>query len=188
VATHRIEAKPVLGTAVLWVILAAPSLAIGTLTVIYDSAETYPLAPYLEVFDEGIDQGRTPQASAVQQRLPALGAADLDRLLPIQSPGLTAGRVEPRTVQRPFARPFFLIGSDSLSREWLATHRDRLAEIGAVGMLVEAQTLDDLRAVAEIAGGLPILPASGNDIAEALDLSHYPVLITKMGEHGSFVQ
>ena len=110
-----------------------------------------------------------------------MGAADPERILPIRSPGLTPGKVEPQDIKRPFARPFFLIGSDGLSREWFGTHRDRLAEIGAVGMLIEAETLDDLRAVAAIAEGLPILPASASDIAEALGLSHYPVLITKDG-------
>ena len=110
-----------------------------------------------------------------------MGAAELERLLPIRSPGLTPGRVARLDSKRPFARPFFLIGSDGLSREWFATHRDRLAEIGAVGMLVEAETLDDLHAIAAIADGLPILPASASDIAEALGLSHYPVLITKDG-------
>ena len=67
-------------------------------------------------------------------------------------------------------------------QEWLRAYRTRLAEIGAVGMLVEAETLDDLRAIAAIAEGLPILPASASDVAEALGLSHYPVLITKDGQ------
>ncbi len=48
-------------------------------------------------------------------------------------------------------------------------------------MLVEAKTADDLRAIAGLAEGLPILPASASDIAQALGLSHYPVLITKDG-------
>ena len=177
-ATRRIRVTPVLYTAVLLSALAIPALASGALTVIYDSGETYPLAPFLEVFDEEQVQEDAPQASPVQ---PSLGAADHGRILPIRSPGLTPGRVEPRDIKRPFARPFFLIGSDGFSREWFATHRDRLAEIGAVGMLVEAETLDDLRAIAAITDGLPILPASASDIAEALGLSHYPVLITKDG-------
>jgi integrating conjugative element protein (TIGR03765 family) len=165
-------------TAVLFSVLAMPALASGALTVIYDSGETYPLAPFLEVFDEKPVQKEWPEASPVP---PNLGAADPEQLLPIQSPGLTPGRVKPRDIKRPFARPFFLIGADGISQKWLATHRDRLAEIGAVGMLVEAETLDDLRAIAAIADGLPILPASANDIAAALGLSHYPVLITQDG-------
>ena len=177
-ATYRIRVRSVLSTAVLLSALTMPALAVGALTVIYDSGETYPLAPFLEVFDEEQVQEAGPQASPVQ---PTLGAADPERILPIRSPGLTPGKVEPQDIKRPFARPFFLIGSDGLSREWFGTHRDRLAGIGAVGMLIEAETLDDLRAVAAIAEGLPILPASASDIAEALGLSHYPVLITKDG-------
>jgi integrating conjugative element protein (TIGR03765 family) len=164
----------------LWIVLVtgfAPSLAAAELTVIYDSGDTRPLAPYLKVFEtQGPEPARTPSPKPS-----TLGAADLAQLLPIRSPGLTPGPVQRQAVSRPFTRPFFLIGSDPLSRDWLATHRDRLDEIGAVGMLVEAETVDDLGAVAELANGLPILPASASDIARALGLAHYPVLITKHG-------
>jgi len=164
----------------LWIMLFAvfaPALAAAELTVIYDSGDTRPLAPYLEVFEtQGTEPARTPSPEP-----PDLGVADLKRLLPIRSPGLTPGPVDRQAVSRPFTRPFFLIGSDPLSRDWLTTHRDRLAEIGAVGMLVQAETVDDLRAIAELADGLPILPASASDIARALGLSHYPVLVTKHG-------
>ncbi len=113
--------------------------------------------------------------------MPALGAADPKSWLPIRSPGLTPGWVQARKQDHPFTRPFFLIGSDPRSRQWLRTHRDRLEAIGAVGMLVQADTLDDLRSIAELAGGLSILPASGSDIAKALGISHYPVLISVHG-------
>ena len=172
------QAIPVLSTTVLLLSLGMHVSAGSALTVIHDSGETYPLAPFLEVFDEEPAQKDWPQASP---DIPDLGSADPKWILPIRSPGLMPGRVEPRDINRPFARPFFLIGADGLSREWFGTHRNRLAEIGAVGMLVEAETLDDLRAIAAIADGLPILPASASDIAEALGLSHYPVLITKDG-------
>ena len=151
-------------------------MASAALTVIYDNGNTRPLAPYLESIQAPVSS-EAPTLSDV----PPLGAADPEQWLPIRSPGLTPGRVERRAVHRPFARPFFLIGSDAFSRQWLATHRDRLAEIGAVGMLVQAETVDDLRAIAALAKGLPILPTSASDIAEALALSHYPVLITRDG-------
>lgn len=163
------------GRWLLFVVLAAPSLALAGLTVIYDSGNTRPLAPYMEVFDGNAHAAPPPPPA----RAPALGAADLEQLLPIRSPGLTPGLVPRRNMQRPFARPLFLVGSDPLSRKWLATHRDRLAEMSAVGMLVEARTVEDLRAIAALAGGLPILPASGADVAKALGLAHYPVLITR---------
>ena len=48
-------------------------------------------------------------------------------------------------------------------------------------MLVQAETTDDLRIVSELANGFPILPAPATDIAQALSLSHYPVLISSEG-------
>jgi len=154
--------------------LMVPVMAQAELTVIYDSGHTQPIAPFLEAFDAG---NASPQQSPVPTKLP-LGAADPQAWLPIQSPGLTPGPVQERSHDRPFARPFFLIGSDVRSRQWLQDHRARLKAIGAVGMLVQADTLDDLRTIAELADGLSILPASASDIAKALGLSHYPVLIS----------
>jgi integrating conjugative element protein (TIGR03765 family) len=146
------------------------------LIVICDSGDTRPLGPLLEVF--AADEPPVPRADPHR---PNLGAADLDRLLPIQSPGLTPGQVERRHLDIKFARPFFLIGTDPVSRQWLRAHRAELLRIGAVGMLVQVETVHDLRAIAALSGGLPILPASASDIAEALGLSHYPVLISNQG-------
>ena len=154
-----------------------PTLAGAALTVIYDSGDTWPIAPFLDAFES--KETTPPQRRAIQS--PQLGVADLESLLPLRSPGLTPGPVQPRSHDRPFLRPFFLIGSDALSRQWLQEHRDRLKEIGAVGMLVQADTLDDLRTIAGLAAGLSIQPASASDIAKALGISHYPILISSHG-------
>ena len=157
--------------------LLVPAMAQVELTVIYDSGNTQPIAPFLEVFESADER---PQQSPVPTK-PQLGAADPEAWLPVQSPGLTPGSVQTRSHDRPFARPFFLIGSDARSRRWLKDYRNRLKEIGAVGMLVQADTLDDLHAIARLADGLSILPASASDIAKALGISHYPVLISTHG-------
>ena len=154
-----------------------PALAGAALTVIYDSGDTQPMAPFLDAFESS--ETTAPQRPALQP--PQLGAADPASLLPIRSPGLTTGPVQPKTHDRPFTRPFFLIGSDNFSRQWLLEHRERLKEIGALGMLVQVDTMDDLQAIAELAAGLSVMPASASDIAKALGLSHYPVLITPHG-------
>ena len=144
------------------------------LTVIYDSGDTQRLAPYLEVFDSADPVLR--QSPTITP--PRLGAADPEAWLPIRSTGLTPGAVQPSAIHRPFSRPVFLIGADAQSRQWLQAYRERLKSIGAVGMLVEADTREDLRRVARLADGLAILPASATDIARALGIKHYPVLIT----------
>jgi integrating conjugative element protein (TIGR03765 family) len=159
-------------------IALAPVPAWSEVTVIYDSGSTRPLAPYLDI----VDRTETTINPPIEARnRPKLGAAEVQALLPIRSPGLSPGSVKARAHDRPFSRPFFLIGSDDRSRQWLVEYRDRLQEIGAVGMLVQAETQEDLRAIARLARGLPILPASAADIGAALGISHYPVLITPQG-------
>jgi len=170
-----LQPRFLLATLVLW-----SGFAVAELAVIYDSGATKPLAPYLEAFSE------LPAAAAVEaQPGDSLGAADLRRLLPIRTPALTPGRVTPRPLSLPngatLPRPLFLIGADPQSRQWLEMHRERLAEIHAVGMLVNAESVADLEAIAAIARGLPILPASATDIAETLGLNHIPVLISRRG-------
>ena len=164
------------GHSLLLTFLLMPLLAQAELTVIYDSGNTKPLAPFLEVIQDISEIDPPPPPPGKQ-----LGAADLDTLLPIESPGLSPGPIQPQAMKRPFSRPFFLIGSDAFSRQWLSQHRDRLLEIGAVGMLVQAETVTDLEAIAQLGQGLQIMPASGSDIAEALGIPHYPVLVTRDG-------
>jgi integrating conjugative element protein (TIGR03765 family) len=158
-------------------VLLFPTLVAAELVVVHDSGDTRPLAPLLETLGPNVPSG----GLRADASYPDLGAANIERLLPIRSPGLTPGKVAQRPIDQSFARPFFLIGADPVSRKWLATNRGELLRIGAVGMLVQAETVEDLRLVAELANGLPILPASATDIAEALGLSHYPVLISGKG-------
>jgi integrating conjugative element protein (TIGR03765 family) len=141
------------------------------LTVIFDNGWTRPLAEFLAPLAH-IKRERASESS------PNLGAADLEQLLPIRSPGLSPGKVKVRKHQVPFARPFFLIGSDSWSQGWLAEHRQRLLDIGAVGLLVDAASIEDLEAIASIADGLLITPAAGSDIASALGVMHYPFAVS----------
>lgn len=116
----------------LCLILAARAFA-NALTVIYDSGDTQPLAPFLEVFGETPESER-PEAPSV----PSLGAAELRQLLPIKSPQLTPGPVIRLKIARPFTAPMFLIGADPLSARWLLQNRARLKTLGAVGLIVGA--------------------------------------------------
>ena len=147
-----------------------------SLAVFYDSGDTQALAPFLDILDE-------PPANDIRAvpSAPALGAADIKHRLPIRSPGLTVGAVVPRAIKRPFTAPLFLIGADARSERWLIQHRARLAQLGAVGMLVEVPDEAALDRLTELARGLILLPASGSDLAKSLELTHYPVLITQEG-------
>lgn len=174
--------RPQIASVVLIGISLCASIAGAELTVIHDSGATRPLAPYLELFGETPRMGPPARTEKPTENL---GAADLSNLLPIRTPGLTPGPVTPRPLRLPnngtLSRPFFLIGADARSREWFSTHRDRLQAIGAVGMLVQADIEADLAAIAQIADGIPILPAPATDIARALGLEHIPALVSRHG-------
>ena len=149
------------------------SFAYGELTVIFDNGQARPLSDFLGPLDS-VQLDKVPSIIDEQQ----LGAADVSSLLPIRSPGLTPGKITPRKHSVPFAHSFFLIGSDTISKRWLIQNREALQRMGAVGLLVDASNIEDLNAIANLADGLPITPASGSDIGKALGIRHYPVGIS----------
>ena len=69
-----------------------PVSAWAGVTVIYDSGDTRPLAPYLEIIDR--TEPATNAAATGAPNRPKLGAADVQALLPIRSPGLSPGPVQ----------------------------------------------------------------------------------------------
>lgn len=167
------------------------SSALAELTVIYDNGQTQPLAPLLGPLladkTPASDPAKPPASNPSSKSM--VGPAALSNLLPVRSPGLAVGDSADSPLNAAVMtrlsqgnpRPFFLIGSDAWSLQWLATHRDTLKTLGAMGMLVQADTEADVRRVAEVAQGLSITLGSGSDLAAALGIQHYPVLITRDG-------
>lgn len=101
--------------------------------------------------------------------------------LPVHSTRLSPGAVSARTLSLPGFTPLFLVGQDPASLEWLAQHAQSLHDMGASGLAVEVADAQALRRIQAAAPGLDIWPVSGDDIAERLELQHYPVLITPTG-------
>ena len=174
---------------VLSLLLGVSANAFAELTLIYDNGQTRPLVPLLEPLMADDAPSSEPAESATLNPSSSYGPADLRNLLPVRSPGLTVGDIagsalRPEVLARLAQgnpRPFFLIGSDVMSLRWLASHRDVLEDLGAVGMLIQAETENDVRRVAEVAQGLSITLGSGSDLAAALGINRYPVLITPDG-------
>ena len=173
----------------LFLLLALPMSALAQLIVIYDSGQTRPIAPFLQAI-----QQMEPRPAPINTAHPSmasgqLGPAQISNLLPIRSPELSPGAILTKTgSQDAFkrlalgnARPFFLVGSDDLSHRWLKSRKAELLKLGAVGMLIQAETEAEVRRITELAQGLSITLGSATDIAKALGIVHYPVLITSRG-------
>ena len=145
--------------------------ACRALEVLYDSGQTRPLAPLLE--QAGL---LVRQAPAVQPPPPPSPPDPLR----VSTPALTPGP-QPRVPLGPargaLPRPLFLVGADPLSLAWLQKHRERLKEIGAVGLIIEAPDGDAVRRMRQAGAGLTMGVGSGADLAWLFSLQHYPVLI-----------
>lgn len=115
---------------------------------------------------------------------PAINSKPMSRpikdtdMLPVRSESLKPGKVAFREIKAFGITPFFLIGDDPLSRRWLAENRAKLFQLRASGMIVNIENPEALTELKKIAPELLLLPISGDDIAQRLGLSNYPVLIT----------
>lgn len=118
-------------------------------------------------------------ANAESSSLPA--STTLNWVLPVRSVRLSPGIVPPRALSLPSMTPLFLVGQDTTSLEWLSRHAQALQELGANGLAVEVDNVQALRRIQMTVPKLNIWPVSGDDIAERLELEHYPVLITSTG-------
>lgn len=125
----------------------------------------------------------THPAMATESTAPVerLDPRTLNWVLPIHSARLTPGDVPSRGLHLPGMVPLFLIGEDAASLAWLTQRAPALKRLGANGLAVEVADAAALQRIQAIAPGLAIWPVSGDDIAERLELEHYPVLITPTG-------
>ena len=141
------------------------------LTVIYASGTASPLSDFI----------KAPKL-AVPAGLPELNLPTKDdfaaKLFPVHTPELTPGDVNPQTTQLFLPQPFFMMGCDNRSQQWLSQYRERLIQIGAVGLVVEANSLAEFEAITTLAHGLRLSPVTASQLAKQLGISHYPVLVT----------
>lgn len=99
-------------------------------------------------------------------------------LFPVVSHRLHPGVVSSRPLSLPGMTPLFILGDDPLSARWLAERKSRLKSLNATGLVVNVASREQFDALQRQAGDLMMLPVSGDDLAQRLQLDAYPVLIT----------
>lgn len=99
-------------------------------------------------------------------------------MLPVRSMLLSPGEVPYRTLDVPGLPPLFLIGDDPRSITWLQQRYLTLRELNAMGLVVNIDSSAALNQLRQAAPGLTLSPVSADDLAQRLQLQHYPVLIT----------
>jgi integrating conjugative element protein (TIGR03765 family) len=148
-----------------------PGGAKAELTVIYDTGTASPISGFV----------KAPRL-AVPEGLPDINLQTGDgfaaHLFPVHTPELTPGDFNPQATQLLLPQPFFIIGCDARSRQWLGRYQGRLAQIGAVGLVVEADSLAEFQDLSSLANGLRLSPVQGSQLAKQLGISHYPALVS----------
>lgn len=154
-----------------WSIVAAP------LTIIHDSGDTLSIDNYKQNYQNESE----PKPKSKPKSFTDRGDQPIPEF-PIETPSMTPDIVDPLSISLPYLQvPLFIIGNDLLSKQWLSNRKQQLISVGAVGMLIEATSLEEVNAIKRLGEGLQIYPASGRDIAAQLGLKHYPVLISRNG-------
>ncbi|MCX8984258.1 integrating conjugative element protein [Citrobacter portucalensis] len=147
--------------------------AAAELTVIADLGGE-PTAPLYEAIQPDNAPSPLPMLS-----IP--GSFTAQDTLPVISPHLGPGPLVARSLSLPGFSPLFLIGADPLSVRWLEQHKKGLLALHATGLIVNVSTPAQLNSLHLQAPDLTMLPASGEDLAQRLQLTTYPVLITETG-------
>jgi integrating conjugative element protein (TIGR03765 family) len=99
-------------------------------------------------------------------------------MLPARSTLLTPGPVERRPLDASGLPAFFLIGDDPRSRAWLKQRLPTLIRLNAVGLVINVESKSALDSLRQAASGVTLTPVSADDLAQRLNLKHYPALIT----------
>lgn len=106
------------------------------------------------------------------------GVTSMDQQLPLTSSALKAGRPTLQ-VQEGQVVPLFVMGMDSVSLNWFSEAAQGLAEIGARGVVVQAERRSDWLTLQQQAKqlGIDLMLLSGASLAAGYDIDTYPIVI-----------
>lgn len=105
---------------------------------------------------------------------------------PVVSKSLSVGRVTPEEAQgikhQIAGKPMFIIGYDHVSIKWLKKNSRKLADKGAIGLVVNVDTQEQMNELQVIAGkGVLMQPTPGDRLAKHLKIKHYPFYMDNNG-------
>lgn len=126
---------------------------------------------------EGINRQPLPASPSAMQPIPQGESA----MLPVSTPELSPGPVTERLLQLPGIGALFLVGDDDVSTRWLRANAERLAQQNAAGLIVNVTSMDGVNRLRALVPGVPMVPASGSQLAGRLQIEHYPVFISASG-------
>ncbi|VEG92563.1 PFL_4695 family integrating conjugative element protein [Legionella spiritensis] len=91
----------------------------------------------------------------------------------------TLGKVDAKKIDTSvFHNNIFVIGSDRLSKQWLAKHQKQLQDMQAIGFITN---VDDFETIIQLQeqSQLPLLPVSVDPLMQLIGVKHYPIVIAQ---------
>lgn len=151
---------------------AQPAPELPKLQVLHDSGRSVPFAPYVaqlvgDADDPGVLDGlRFPFGA----RLLRTGVLTQEGLKVFDGAWMT--------------QPMFVLAADELSMRWLSYNKDKLVQLQAVGIVVQAGSPLAFKSLQRLAMPLRLAPETGSWLSEQLvatGANAYPVLVHSNG-------
>jgi integrating conjugative element protein (TIGR03765 family) len=164
--------------------LAALCAAVGStacmagVTTIYEGGPTVPIGQYLASFF-------AQESIPVTNLAAPPGNSTLPVAFPVVTKSMRSGRLQTPLQLRTagwLAAPMFVVGDDSLSKQWLAANRQRLQRSGATGLVVNVASIEAFRALRALVPDVPMAPGSVEGLAQQASLSVYPLFVSVDGQ------
>lgn len=164
------------------------------LTVLYVGKQTVSASPYYQEIQEAADKKGSDRADVLSEadraldRLPPTTPSQVSQaqFFPLKTTRLKPGQPSEISIEG-MITPLFVIGMDPGSMAWLEREQVRLAQMGAIGIVVEAPSFasfNALRARAE-QQGLHLDIGFGDPLADGFSVDVYPVLIKGAAAHAT---
>lgn len=149
--------------------LASPTVVHASSLIVVEDRGGVSALPYYQ------DLAPEPNAQSTQpENIGVHGQGSF----PVRSDQLTPGHVQGRVINAPGLQPLFLVGDDESSKAWLSQRFEQLQHLNAVGLVVNVVSAERFSEVQRWGGGLQMVPAPSNELAQRLGIKHYPLLIT----------
>jgi integrating conjugative element protein (TIGR03765 family) len=122
-----------------------------------------------------------PVVSAQDTPDPEVPPISIEQFLPVASRTMAVGPFDAEHRSTGIVQPFFIVGCDEVSLEWIEINHSRLLDLKAFGLVVNAPDLAAYERLEQAAEGLLIRPVVGDLLAEHLGITRYPALVTADG-------
>jgi len=149
-------------------------------TVVYEGPSTIPTWPYFQRIQADTQSSNLTMPEGTQN-------LSLQDRLPLQTKRLSVGQPQMRTILGLIA-PLFIMGMDPQSLTWFHQAADGLVELGARGIVVQANNKFDWLDLKNKArqAGIDLMLLEGDALAQGYGITTYPVVLIdpKTAEEG----